>query len=279
MSNATGSGIVFEERNEAFYVSLPSHSSSFTAEAFAVKAALEKVEYEKAQGKNIGNSILILSDCQSVLKAIKNNRLDVYKNRYILDIRRRHFKLKREYGLTIVFGWIPAHCGYVGNEAADLMARIGAQGEADESIEVPILDYRSLFKQESWQRTQEVIVRESGYKGKVYFNYFYDKNKKKPWFQKIKADRYFYSFVNRIQANHYNLGESLARKGFIDSSECECGHEKEDINHVIWQCSIYDRQRERMGEELVKRGIAGTEAIEVIIQREDWFKLGVIYNF
>ncbi|XP_024888152.1 uncharacterized protein LOC112465025 [Temnothorax curvispinosus] len=254
-SASTGVGVVFEEMDQAFYVSLPKKCSSFSAEAFAIATALKKLEKDQEQEERINNQILILSDCQSVLKAIKNNRLDVYKSSFILDIRKRHSRLKTKFGWKIIYGWIPAHRGYTGNEIADRLAKVGASEVAEINIPVPITDLRSIFREEAWNNTQDKLISESSYKGKDYFRNFHDRNKKQPWFKEIKAERYFYSFINRIRANHYNLNESLARKNYIDISRCDCGYEKEDINHVIWQCSRYDVEREVMNEELVIRNI------------------------
>ncbi|KMQ83599.1 hypothetical protein RF55_19576 [Lasius niger] len=85
---STEAGIVFDESEEAFMVNLPRGSSTFTVEAFAIKGALEKLEqvrYTQYAGRR---DVIIMSDCQSVLKAIKNNRMDLYKNKYVLEIRR-----------------------------------------------------------------------------------------------------------------------------------------------------------------------------------------------
>ncbi|KMQ83598.1 hypothetical protein RF55_19575 [Lasius niger] len=123
-----------------------------------------------------------------------------------------------------------------------------------------------LLKKEAWKKTQECIVEESRFKGKDYFKRFYDGNRKRPWFRKIRRERYFYTFINRIRANHYNLNEFLARKEYIDSSRCECGSEKENVNHVIRQCRKYEKEREVMDVELVKRNIA--EDVLSVIERE-----------
>ncbi|XP_077257553.1 uncharacterized protein LOC143894798 [Temnothorax americanus] len=179
-SVATGASVIFENNSQALYASLPKMWSSFSAEAFAISTALKKLEKDQDQGKGFFKNVLILSDCQSVLKAIKNNRLDVYKSSLILDIRRRHFRLKNKYGCTIIYGWIPAHRGYTGNEMADLLAKEGASEEAMSNFPIPISDLRCIFKEEAWNSTQDVLISESSYKGKDYFRNFYNKNTKQP---------------------------------------------------------------------------------------------------
>lgn len=117
--------------------------------------------------------------------------------------------------------------------------------------------------------TQETISREGQHKGKVYFERYYDRKKKKPWFNNINLERYNITIINRLRANHFNLGESLARKGYIDSARCECGNENESIEHVLWQCSRYDEERIKMDEELRIRGIVKEIDIWKVIKEED----------
>lgn len=93
------------------------------------------------------------------------------------------------------------------------------------------------FKQEMWYDTQESLIRDSKYKGIIYFENFYKGEEKQPWFKNTNEERYFITLINRLRADHYNLNESLRRKNYIDSARCECGYEVEDIDHLIWQCS------------------------------------------
>lgn len=129
---------------------------------------------------------------------------------------------------------------------------------------------RKEFKKETWNITQNSITRQANYKGKYYFEKFYDRNKKKPWFHKKNFSRYFVTMINRIRANHFNLNESLARKNYIEDTRCECGGESESLEHVLWQCSRYDEERIKMDAELRKRGILGNIDVTRTIKNSDW---------
>jgi len=52
-----------------------------------------------------------------------------------------------------------------------------ATEEEDNTIVVPLQDFRISFKKKMWSRTQDTINRETQYKGKQYFEKFYDKKK------------------------------------------------------------------------------------------------------
>jgi hypothetical protein len=127
--------------------------------------------------------------------------------------------------------------------------------------------------------TQESIIRDAQYKGNEYFKYFYNRKKKKPWFERLNRDRYFVTLYNRIRANHYNVNESLARKNIVESARCDCGNESESLEHVLWRCSKYDEERARSDCELRRREI--TEEIDVnqaIKYDKDWTILECIYK-
>lgn len=148
-----------------------------------------------------------------------------------------------------------------GNEVADSLARQATEETPDNNIEIPMGDCKREFKCETWSMTQNSIVRDAQYKGKEYFEYFYNGKKKKPWFAGLNCDRYYITLYNRIRANHYNVNESLARQNIVENARCECGNECESLEHVFWQCSKYGEERARLNYELRKRGI--TEEIDL----------------
>ncbi|XP_071574599.1 uncharacterized protein [Temnothorax nylanderi] len=275
-SRSTGAGIVICDQDVAYKMSLPRLCSSFTAEAFAVCAALQLMW---AQRDRRNNEIIILSDCQSVVKSINNNHLNVHKNKYITEARILIYNLERHCGKRVLLVWIPAHVGIVGNEMADGMAKEAAEEGADPSILVPVGDLLLGARRETWDATQLSIIRDSLHKGTFYFDLFYDRLAMKPWFSKVNAERYFVTLINRLRANHYNFGSSLKRKGYIDSDRCECGYECKDIHHVLLRCHKYDDRRVKMDMEL--RAAGYTEEIDIyrLIQSKNWDVLYIIFNF
>lgn len=96
------------------------------------------------------------------------------------------------------------------------------------------------------KRTNERIEAEGHYKGARFFNKFYDNKRKQPWFDKLNIDRRVVNMINRLRSNHFNLNDSLYRKGYIDSARCDCGAESQDIDHVIFRCNLNDDARERL---------------------------------
>lgn len=278
---STGIGIVCDEEENGHYASLPKKCSIFTAEAFAIKTALDKLLISYDNKEYNYKNIIIFSDCQSVLKALNKNTLSIYHNRYILEARNLYWKLEKNHNINIIIIWIPSHRGFTGNELADYLAKQGTTEEENIYIEVPVQDLTPIYQEEEWNDTQDKITFQARFKGIHYFTNYYKRNRKKCWFKKINAERYFCTLINRLRANHYNLNASLARKNYIASAHCACGHDKEDIDHVIWTCPIYSTQRNRLRTEFITQEIdnCNTEPIASIIKREDWDKLYIIYKF
>lgn len=60
---SVGAGIVIEEEEDAYYASLPKNSSVYTAEVYAINAALRKIEDKlERENKEEEEMIIILSD-------------------------------------------------------------------------------------------------------------------------------------------------------------------------------------------------------------------------
>ncbi|XP_071580107.1 uncharacterized protein [Temnothorax nylanderi] len=225
---ATGASIVISNQEIAYKMSLPKVCSSFTVEAFAIKSSLELMILQRDHRDRHN---VILSDCKSALEAMRNNHLNVHKNRYITEVR--------------------LHL----NEMADSLAKEAACEEADPGIEVPIGDLMMYARKE----TQAL----------------------KPWFHKINAERYFVTLINRLRANHYNLGVSFTskrNKGYVDEERCECDHEREDLDHVLRQCSRYDDLRVNMDEELRAEGYFAEIDMHSLIMRREWNIIYIVFE-
>lgn len=74
-----------------YMLSIDKNCSNYTAEAVTILEALQLMQNQKNNKDTI-----IYSDALSVLQAIANNKINVYINIHILEIRKKYFELKKE---------------------------------------------------------------------------------------------------------------------------------------------------------------------------------------
>ena len=96
-----------------------------------------------------------------------------------------------------------------------------------------------MFKKIAKNETSTTIKNQGLIKGKNFFNFYYTPLIK-PWFHNKNLKRDMIVTVNRCRAEHYNLNFSLHKINIVNDPSCECGFESQDLNHIIWQCPIYD---------------------------------------
>lgn len=252
-SVSVGVAVVVWGEEIAYATSIDKRCSVYTGELLGIDKALEH-----ALRSEWTDDILILSDSQAVIKELSNIRIDFKKTEIACMIREKielHVSRAREMydrEASVVVGWVPGHISVQGNEDADGIAKEAAKEEKEERIKVPISDWRSVQKDIMWTKTRTRIEEEGQFKGSKYFMRFYQAERTKQWFNGLKLGRKLINMVNRLRTNHYNLNESLCRKNYISSARCECGAEREDINHVMSGCSLYDDDRDALYRELTK---------------------------
>lgn len=230
-------------------ISINKRSSVFTAECLAIREAV------KIAIDHPGNNYHIMSDSLSALTSLHNPVDSIRTNKYILESKEMYFKYinhpSHNVPHHIHFTWIPAHQGIDGNEKADRLAKKATSEAFDPYATIPYTDLEKIYKKNSRQLTQEWSKKKGETKGKEYFRHFFVP-RSKPWFYNKKLSREFIVWVNRARANHYHLASSLARIGFIDDEQCNCGESIQDLDHVLWQCKDYEIERTKMVKRLLK---------------------------
>ncbi|XP_012535819.2 uncharacterized protein LOC105836376 [Monomorium pharaonis] len=272
---SVGCAFIVESEERGYFMSLNNAATVFTAEACAIAKAMEWVYRQKLK-----QNILILTDSLSTVNVLSNNEISTTCNIYILEARKWYSKIKKELEIKVI-AWIPAHKGIWGNEEADKLAKEATKEEHTAELKIANRDIRNKHKEELTQRNNSELETQAAIKGKFYFENFYKKEERSPWFKGTNLPRRATVLFNRLRANHFNRNSSLARKGYINSERCQCGSEREELDHFIFSCNIHDEARMNMNltEQLNKVGASKLDSVWSWLKKEELSTLKVIYQF
>lgn len=244
-ANSVGCSCVCDELNVTVNRSFPRETSIFTAECIALNEAVDIAI------NNSNNNFMIITDSLSALNSINSSKVSPKTNPYILSLKDIYHQFYNKSKCKLEFIWIPSHIGVTGNDKADSSAKIASNSDAELEARIPPTDFRHNYKLSASAQTKEQNLNQGMKKGVEYFQ-THVTNSNKPWFHKKNLSRKDTVTINRCRANHYNLAASLSRVKLIDSPKCDCSFETQDLNHVIWNCPLYENQREKLTNELKK---------------------------
>ena len=263
-SLSVGTACINENKNnQTITRSLQKEFSIFSAECIALSDAFS-IALNYTNRANI-----IFSDSLSVLECLSNPKINVKINPVILEIKEKFFtfnNLKTDGG-SVRLVWVPAaHTDIKNNDNADLLAKNASLSTPSDAHNICFTDLRERFKTDMYTNTVKYLEETSAKKGSVYFQNFYCKTRK-PWFFNKKLPRELIVTINRCRSNHYNLPASLYRVNIVDDPKCECGHEQKDLDHILWECTLYALPRRKLLTELWKLKIYLPIKIAVILEK------------
>ncbi|XP_076654220.1 uncharacterized protein LOC143359827 [Halictus rubicundus] len=247
---STGAAIYCPKMRLQQTSSIHKAASVYTAECYANTMALNLCL------EDVVKSYVIITDSLSAVQSLTSVNVNVKTNNYILEGKRKlkEFIDKSTNNSKVEFMWIPSHRGIEGNEVVDRLAKTVTITDHNEQIKIPYTDFKQIYSEQMWEDFQDNLKYQFISKGILYYENYYD-TRKKPWFHKRGMLRDVIVRICRLRSNHYNTKESLARKRIIESTECECRNPVESMNHILWDCPLYDMGRQDFIKKLRKLNI------------------------
>ena len=86
----------------------------------------------------------------------------------------------------------------------------------------------------------------------------------------------------RLRTGHCHLNQYLHHFNIVETSECECGAEKETVNHFLPNCELYSEERDELRRRFGVQGMRSSVLLrdnKIIkntveyIEKTGWFKL------
>lgn len=225
--------------------------SVYTAEIVAVIIALQWVEEVRP------DRVVICTDSLSVIKSIQS--MESAREDLLLELNHSLLRLHRG-GIDVQFCWVPAHEGVKGNESADKLAKDALQKEITVPIPLGKGEGKAVIREKGmriWQKWWEEDTKGRGYY-KVQKCVSIKNYKEKTRREEI--------IISRLRVDHTGLNSTLYLIGKRNSENCEKCGVKENAEHVILHCILYELERrvlqdgvQEAGREWNLIGILGTE--------------------
>lgn len=210
------------------------------------------------------NNILmavIFTDSRSALQLLVSPKPKTYRdivskiNKLLIDLN--------DIG-SVTVHWVKAHCGISGNEIADKMANEGHKNDRsvlyDLTREENISILKSTFN-EYWNDFWKFTTELTG-KGMFLRNIRENVSIGKP-VGKLRCRKSEVALY-RLRIGHVGLNEYLSRFNMSETDECEECLVTETIEHYIFHCSAYQRQRDVMLEQLRLNNIQNPSLKDVL---------------
>ena len=77
------------------------------------------------------------------------------------------------------------------------------------------------------------------------------------------------AWIMCLRTGHCHLNEYLHRFNIIETPECECGAEKETVDHYLLNCELYDEEREELRKKVGVQSMRSSQLLgdEQIIKK------------
>ena len=205
---------------------LPGEASIFTAELYAIRAALLKIQEDSADREKY----TIFSDSQSCILSLK---IRIKAPPLAEEIKNIIHRLE-ERNISIDFCWVPGHVGVRGNEEVDVAAKEAARrpNVGTETIAIPHTDMKRAIKEATRRVWQNEWVS-GNHKGRKLREI---KREVTEWSSSHNKSRKTETTLTRLRIGHTNATHAYLMQGHANPPECERCRRPITVKHIMVEC-------------------------------------------
>jgi ribonuclease HI len=238
----TGLGVYNSGLDIAISANVGPNATVFQTEIKAIEICAKELIARDTQGE----CILMFSDSQSALRALKQNKIC---SRTVWDCLQALQSLGETNGVTL--RWVPGHCGIEGNEHADELAKEGLLLPVPgEPLPVSQCLVRRKIREDSRRLSQKFWLESKGQKqAKALLGGYNEKRTS----SLLKLERNEVCSVTRYLTGHCCLRRHLMRMKMSTTSICRfCEMAEETSEHILCDCPALMLRRNRIwGSRLI----------------------------
>ena len=238
------------------YVGTDNTHNVYGAELTGIQMAMRLFEEKIDEYSNV----YIFVDSQPAIQAVASPKRQSgqYIIKKILDAIDRIHETKPTCNVHIE--WVPGHKSITGNEHADKAAKAAATTAniPPRTSKMRSAQCRSIqcMAKLNWE-TEWKTGRENA-KRLRHMSQHPDTTTGPKLYGTLHQRKHVV-WISRLRTGHCHLNEYLHRFNIIETAECECGAERETVDHYLLNCELYDEERDslrrRVGVEGMRPGV------------------------
>ena len=162
------------------------------------------------------------------------------------------------HGWNITLRWVKAHVGIKGNELANTLAKKAAKDETmlESYKRIPKSVVAREFEEESIRKWQREWTQTT--KGRTKKDFFPDVA------ERLKMKINLTQKLTAIVTGHGKTRAYLQRFKIIENATCSCGKRDQTTDHLIFECELLTKERNRMKSSISQKNRWSTNKKKLI---------------